>query len=95
LTKVLAALPRSISVQISAFLQERRQAINKITDDPASIRLLFALARRRCTVLVAHYRPEVEAVAAALLRTPTLIGEDVGQIVRASLQTRLGALLCW
>lgn len=70
-------------------------AIGKITADPQSSDLYFALARRRCTVLVEHYRPEIEAVAAALLSRNTLSAEEVQQTSAATLTARRGRLLSW
>jgi hypothetical protein len=71
------------------------EAINKITRDLASCELLFALARRRCEILVDHYRPEIEAVAAALLDRDILAGSEVDQLIRASLDARRPDRLTW
>jgi hypothetical protein len=71
------------------------EAINRITDDPASCELLVALARRRCEILVDHYRPEIEAVAAALLDRDLLVGSEVDRLIRASLDARQPARLAW
>jgi hypothetical protein len=51
------------------------QALNEITRDDESIDLLFKLAKRRCTVLVEHYRPEIKAIARALAVKKTLSGD--------------------
>jgi ATP-dependent Zn protease len=63
-------------------------ALNKITDDTESLDLYFALAKRRCTLLVEFYRSEIEALAAALLARHTLSGTDVRKIVTASMRER-------
>jgi hypothetical protein len=71
------------------------EAIHKITDDPASCELLFALAMRRCETLVDHYRPEIEAVAAALLERGSLVGSEVERLIRASLDARRPDRFAW
>ena len=68
---------------------------NRISDDPDSLDLYFALAKRRCKLLVEHYRPEIEAVAAALLSRDTLSETDVREIVAASTLARRAGLRSW
>jgi hypothetical protein len=70
-------------------------AINSITDDAESLDLYFALAKRRCVLLVAQYAPEIEAVAAALRARQTLCGEDVREIFATSIRSRKASLLSW
>jgi hypothetical protein len=70
-------------------------AINNITADAESIDALFALAKRRCIVLVEHYWPEIERVARALIESRSLTGEQAGQIVRQSVSDRRATLMTW
>lgn len=70
-------------------------AINKITMDEASIDLYFKLAERRCTVLVEHYAPEIEALAAELVVRETLTGEEAREVFRKSLSARRAGLMNW
>ena len=70
-------------------------AVGRITDDAESLDLYFALAKRRCKLMVEHYRPEIQAVAVALLSRNTLLREDVRQIVMTSLKARCGGLWSW
>jgi ATP-dependent Zn protease len=75
--------------------REAQDRINEITDDAKSISLLFKYAKRRCAVLVEHYWPEIQAVAAALLESQTLLGEQVERIVEQSVTKRRAAPLGW
>jgi hypothetical protein len=77
---------------------DKRQAVDaiaSITDDPASADLYFALARRRCEILVKHYAPEIEALAAALLDRQRLTGDETRQVFFESLRGRQGNLWTW
>jgi ATP-dependent Zn protease len=76
-------------------MREAEDAVGRITDDPESFDLYVALAKRRCTLLVDHYRPEIEAVATTLLDRSTMSGEEVRQVVMASLTARRGGLWSW
>jgi hypothetical protein len=58
-----------------------------------SARLLFALARRRCAVLVTHYEPEIRAIAGQLEAKHVLFGRSVRKVFRRSLKARSGRLL--
>jgi ATP-dependent Zn protease len=75
--------------------QDAVDYINQIADDPDSIDLYFKLAKRRCTVLVEHYAPEIEALAAALLARETLTGDEAVEVFRESLLGRRGRRLQW
>lgn len=70
-------------------------AINRITDDSASLDLWFALAKRRCELLVLHYKVEIEAVAEALKEAKTLSGEQVKAIFSQSLRPPGFRLWSW
>jgi hypothetical protein len=70
-------------------------AINRITDDEASIDCLYELAQRRVVLLVEHYWPEIEAIARALLERKNLSGEEARRIAVDSLNERRGALWTW
>lgn len=70
-------------------------AVNRITEDPMSLELWFALGRRRCALLVEYYRPEIKAVAAVLMNRRTLSADEVQKLVDKSLLARHGKLLSW
>jgi hypothetical protein len=63
-------------------------AIAEMTDDAQSIGLLVALAKRRCALLVEHYRPEITAIARVLAAKKTLSGDAARKIFSASLAKR-------
>jgi hypothetical protein len=67
--------------------------LETLTTDGETFDLLEALARRRCVLLVEHYRPEIEAIAKALLAKRTLNGRAIHKIFTASLTKRRGMLL--
>jgi hypothetical protein len=69
--------------------------LNEITEDAKSIDLLFKYAQRRCTLLVKHYWPEIQAVADALLKSRTLPAEQVLDIIRQSVDKRSARLMGW
>jgi hypothetical protein len=69
--------------------------INRITDDAESIDLYFKLAKRRCAVLVEHYSPEIEALAAQLEVRKTLRAEEAIEIFFQCLRARRAGLLSW
>jgi hypothetical protein len=75
--------------------RDAKDAINRITDDAQSIDLLYAYAARRTLLLIEHYRPEISAIANALLVKETLPGDEVLEIFAASLEQRDGRLLRW
>lgn len=70
-------------------------AVNSITDDAESIDLLFALAKRRCSILVEHYRPEIAAISTALHAYKTLSGEAARKVFMESIVKRDGRLLAF
>jgi len=75
---------------------DRRNAasdLETLTTDVETFDLLVALAKRRCVLLVEYYRPEIEAIARALLAKRTLNGRAVHKIFEASLTRRRGLLL--
>lgn len=62
--------------------------INTLTGDAESFELLIALAKRRCALLVEHYRPEIEAIARALEGKRTLSGAAILKVFNSSLVKR-------
>lgn len=68
-------------------------AISQITDDPQSIDLFSALAKRRCVLLVEHYRPEIAAIARVLEVKEKLSGKAARKIFLSSLRKRKGGLM--
>lgn len=67
--------------------------LETLTTDGQTFDLLLALAERRCVLLVEHYRPEIEAIAKALLAKHTLNGRAIHKIFTASLTKRRGMLM--
>jgi hypothetical protein len=53
--------------------REAQNRLNEITDDTKSINLLFKYAQRRCTILVRHYWPEIQAVRRAAFAILTVL----------------------
>jgi len=70
-------------------------ALEKITDDRQSLRMLQAYAMRRSRLLVAHYWPEIEHLARALVREKTLEGQDAVKEILASFKARRAGLLSY
>jgi hypothetical protein len=68
-------------------------AISEITDDAQSIDLFSALAKRRCVLLVEHYRPEIAGIARVLEVKKMLSGNTAREIFFASLRKRKGSLM--
>jgi len=67
--------------------------LETLTTDGQTFDLLVALAERRCVLLVEYYRPEIEAIAKALLAKDTLNGMAVHKIFTTSLTKRRGMLM--
>jgi hypothetical protein len=76
-------------------MRDAVDAINRITGDAESIDTLFAVAKRRCIVLVEYYWPEIEQVAKALIESRTVSGEQVEKIAKQSLRDRGARLVTW
>jgi ATP-dependent Zn protease len=77
---------------------DRRLAVNtvtRITDDTESIDLYYKLAVQRCKVLVEHYAPEIEALAAELLSRETLTGDETRELFCKSLNARRAGWWEW
>jgi hypothetical protein len=78
--------------------QDEREAVDyiaSITSDAQCVDLLHRYARRRTELLVAHYLPEIEALAKALLEAQTIEKNEVQRIVTETRQQRGGALWRW
>jgi hypothetical protein len=69
--------------------------LNEITEDPESVDLLFKYAQRRCELLVAHYWPEIQAVARALIKLRSLPPERSLRIIQSSLHARSAPHMGW
>jgi hypothetical protein len=61
-----------------------------IGGDAGSIEFLFSLAKRRCSLLVEHYQPEIEALAGALETELMLSAKDARRVFAGSLTGRAG-----
>lgn len=70
-------------------------ALSRITDDPVSLDLWMTLAKRRCELLVEHYRLVIETVAFALLDRCTLSGDEVSCIVKESMRANCITARTW
>jgi hypothetical protein len=79
--------------------QDERDAAEFITHQigggAKSIDLLFLLAQRRCTLLVEHYQPEIQAVASALETELTLSAKGARSVFMRSLTGRAGRPLAF
>ena len=62
--------------------------IDQIGGPAESIDFLFSLAKRRCALLVAHYQPEIRALAAALEAKLILSGKVARKVFMRSLTKR-------
>jgi hypothetical protein len=67
--------------------------IHDIDPDTGSPELFFALAKRRCALLVAHYQPEIRALAHALEEKRILGGRYARKVFMKSLAKRSGELM--
>jgi hypothetical protein len=54
---------------------------------------LLSLAKRRCALLVAHYQPEIQALARELEAKLILPGKDTQKVFVRSLKRRSGRLM--
>lgn len=82
----------------SGAAQDQANAANRIshvTSDMELANLLELAARRRCKLLVAHYFPEITAVAEMLRDLGTLSGEMVRKTSFDSLTKRNEKFLTW
>jgi len=64
--------------------------ISNIASDAESAYVMLSFARRRCRLLVAHYRPQIQALAHALEARLTLSGEAPHTVFMRSLRERPG-----
>jgi hypothetical protein len=55
--------------------------------------LFSALAKRRCVLLVEHYRPEIAAIAGVLEVKKMLAGNAARKVFFSSLRKRKGSLM--
>jgi ATP-dependent Zn protease len=66
-----------------------------LTACPSSRDAIAKLCERRAEILVDHYWPEIEAVAAALLERSTIDGDELRRIVRESVRARAVGITVW
>jgi hypothetical protein len=67
--------------------------IHNIGGNAEYVEFLFSLAKRRCALLVAHYQPEIEALAVALEEKHILSGSGARKVFQKSLAKRSGRLM--
>ena len=67
--------------------------IHEIGGNAEYVDFLFSLAKRRCALLVAHYQPEIQALAVALKEKRILSGWGARRVFRKSLTDRSGQLM--
>lgn len=60
--------------------------------DDEEVDLWYKLAKRRVFLMVKYYRPEIEAVSAALMDRRTLSGDEVRELIDKSLLSRGGGI---
>ncbi len=66
---------------------------HQIAGHAQSMEFLFSLAKRRCALLVAHYQPEIQALAVALEAKLILSGKVARKLLMRSLTKRSGRLM--
>jgi hypothetical protein len=84
-------IPTDPNPDAGASIDERQAAkfiIDDIDPDMESPDLFFALAKRRCALLVAHYQPEILALARALEENRVLSGNYARKVFMQSLAKR-------
>ena len=89
-------IPTDPSPGAGASADERQAAkliIDHIDPDMESPDLFFALARRRCALLVAHHQPEILALARALEEKWVLSGKYAHKVFMTSLAKRSSKLM--
>jgi hypothetical protein len=89
-------IPTDPNPDAGASTDERHAAefiIDRIDPDTESPDLFFALARRRCALLVAHHQPEIQALARALEEKRVLSGKYTRKVFMSSLAKRSGQLM--
>jgi len=89
-------IPTDPNPDAGASTDERHAAefiIDGIDPDTESPQLFFALAKRRCALLVAHYQPEILALARALEENRMLSGKYTRRVFMKSLAKRSGTLM--
>ena len=89
-------IPTDPNPDAGASTDERHAAefiIDGIDPDTESPELFFALAKRRCALLVAHYQPEILALARALEENRVLSGKYTRRVFMKSLAKRSGTLM--
>ena len=89
-------IPTDPNPDAGASTDERHAAefiIDGIDPDTESPELFFALAKRRCALLVAHYQPEILALARALEENRMLSGKYTRRVFMKSLAKRSGTLM--
>jgi len=67
--------------------------IHEIGGNAEYVEFLFSLAKRRCALLVAHYQPEIQALAVALKEKRILSGRVARKVFLKSLTKRSGQLM--
>jgi len=89
-------IPTDPNPDAGASTDERHAAefiIDGIDPDTESPDLFFALAKRRCALLVAHHQPEIRALARALEASWVLSGKRTHKVFMESLVKRSGTLM--
>ena len=89
-------IPTDPNPEAGASTDERHAAefiIDGIDPDTESPDLFFALAKRRCALLVAHHQPEIRALARALEENWVLSGKRTHKVFMESLEKRSGTLM--
>lgn len=89
-------IPTDTDPDAGASRDEREAAkliIDQIGGPDDAIDFLYSLAKRRCALLVAHYQPEIQALAAELEAKLILSGKVARKVFMKSLTKRAGRLM--
>lgn len=89
-------IPTDPNPDAGASSDERKAAkliLDQIGGPDDAIDFLFSLARRRCALLVAHFQPEIKALAAELEAKLILSGKVACKVFMKSLTKRSGRLM--
>lgn len=89
-------IPADRDPEAGAGSDERKAAkliIDQIGGPADAIDFLFSLAKRRCALLVAHYQPEIEALAVVLEAKLVLSGKVARKVFVRSLAKRSDRLM--
>jgi hypothetical protein len=74
-------------------LMAAKLIVNQIGGNGESLGFLLSLAKRRCALLVAHFQPEIWALAGVLKEKRILSGKTARKVFMRSLRQRAGRMM--